>query len=609
MRLVFDAEADDLFVGAKNVWCIVAIDVDTEELYQFRPHEIEQGLALLSSADQIIGHNICGYDVPLFGKLYSGWRHESLFDTFIVSSLVDPDRPDGHSLGSYGKLFGRAKPVHEDWSQYSEAMLHRCTEDVHINLMLYRKLMNDIKGWDWGRSLELEHAIALIQAQQELNGVGFDLKRARATYAKINKEILAIEKELLDGLPMRIKQHLTTVNKPFLKSGKYSSQVTEWYEEPCIVGGPFTRITYEQMNLNSDAQIKEYLLSQGWVPTEWNYKKDGKFLARDENGQHIRTSPKLTEDSFDSVQGEFPRLITRRAVLVHRRGLIYNVTKKGEYTGWVNALRPDGRITAEGIPQATNTGRYRHKTVVNVPKASPKVIYGKEMRELFIPYDGYVQVGVDAVALENRVEGHFTAFYDGGEYAKLLLEGDPHTKNAEYFTKRLGIEVDRDLSKRIKYAITYGAQAAKIAATAGVSKRLGQALFDAFWEVNPALARLKADVEKSYDKRGFIKGIDGRKLIIRSKHAIVNTLFQNAGSLLVKQATIFTWRDKIPQHDLDAFLMIHQHDEWQASVNPLQVEKYIELCLESFVQSGQYFNMNIPIEGDAKVGVNWAECH
>jgi len=142
MRLVFDAEANGLLIPATKIWCIVAIDYDTRERYEFRPTEIVEGLDFLGEADCLIGHNICGYDLPLFGKLHPSFSFSGeIRDTFIISNLTNPDRPGGHSIESYGEEFGREKPEHEDWSRFSPEMLHRCVEDTEINVMAAEKLL------------------------------------------------------------------------------------------------------------------------------------------------------------------------------------------------------------------------------------------------------------------------------------------------------------------------------------------------------------------------------------------------------------------------------------------------------------------------------------
>lgn len=389
------------------------------------------------------------------------------------------------------------------------------------------------------------------------------------------------------------------------------------------IGGPFCRIKWEPINLDSDPQVKEFLFTQGWIPTTWNYKKDSNGRKIKIDGQYIKASPKLTEDSYATIRGETGKLIARRNILVHRRRSIFNVDSKGGMKGYLNLTRSsDGKIEARGIPQGTNTGRYRHSVLVNVPKSDPKVVYGKEMRELFTVRPGYVMLGTDASALEARMEAHYCYDFEGGiEYAFDLVDGDIHAKNATFFG------TDRDGAKSPKYCLTYGGQPPTLADTVGCSLESAQRMFNNFWEGNTALSGFKESVEREYrsngttvsvpqrggwikhtTRNGWIMGLDGRKIMIRSPHSAVNAKFQSGGSIIVKMATILMnkW---IRQEGLDANQIIHMHDEIQFEVHPKDVEAMTAICHRAWKAAGEFFNLNVPIVGSVKVGANWAETH
>ena len=165
MRLIFDLESDGLYddkinkdgtvsPAATQIWCIVTKDIDTGQVLKFLPDQIEVGLIHMESANELIGHNIIDYDLRLIMRLYSQFNPKSLIlDTLILSQLLNPDRKGGHSLGQYGEELGHKKPEHEDWSQFSPEMLHRCTEDVEINHKVYDKLMSEayegVQGYEY----------------------------------------------------------------------------------------------------------------------------------------------------------------------------------------------------------------------------------------------------------------------------------------------------------------------------------------------------------------------------------------------------------------------------------------------------------------------------
>lgn len=364
------------------------------------------------------------------------------------------------------------------------------------------------------------------------------------------------------------------------------------------VQGPFCRISWHPINLNSHGQVKDYLLSQGWQPTEWNVKKEGR--------EWIKTSPKLTEDSFDSVEGDVPKLVARRAILVHRQRLIKNVRKDGEESGLLNLIRPDGRIEARAIPNATNTGRYRHAGVVNIP--NPYAVYGSDIRSLFTAPDGYCLVGVDAAALEARIQAHYVYPFKGGpELADLLLNGDIHQSNADLWG------CSRNEAKSPYFAVMYGAQPKKLAETMKCSISEAEKRFDEFWEKYGALKEFKDTIIKVWESRGgknggFLKGLDGRKLFARSPHSLVNLMFQSGGSISVKLATVLTdiWCEKLK---LDSHQVLHYHDEFMRETSEEDTHKVIELAEKSFITATDYFKLNIPLIGNAKVGRTWLECH
>lgn len=162
MRCVFDLEANGLLQRKLNkkgevksepatkIHCGVFKDIRSGQVWVYRPDELEEMLALLKRIDLLIGHNIVDYDIPLLESILDYKYEGEVFDTYTVSQMTYPDRPGGHGLDNWGKALGRHKPVHEDWSKYSDDMLHRCKEDVEINYLVYRALKKELHGYCTG---------------------------------------------------------------------------------------------------------------------------------------------------------------------------------------------------------------------------------------------------------------------------------------------------------------------------------------------------------------------------------------------------------------------------------------------------------------------------
>src|SRR5699024_5311016 len=97
-EIIFDTESDGFRDVATKLHCIAAIA--DNQLFKFGPENINEGLQLLSRANRLIGHNIINHDLPIMSKLYN-WSpeaHTEVFDTLIVSRLINPDRkaPEGY---------------------------------------------------------------------------------------------------------------------------------------------------------------------------------------------------------------------------------------------------------------------------------------------------------------------------------------------------------------------------------------------------------------------------------------------------------------------------------------------------------------------------------
>lgn len=435
MRLVFDIETNGLLPDVNTLHVCCTYDLDTkEEWYSTDPQEI---ISHLSKATHLIGHNIIDYDLAVLEKLFNWKPNEEtrITDTLILSRLGNPDRlchpqqlrdeykAGPHSLGAWGYRIGVGKPDHEDWSTYSEAMLHRCQADVRINARIYDILREETK--DFGESIAIEHTVQRLISKQERDGVYFDTEAAEQAVTELGNRIRIIDERLASGLPAHPRRVGVEIKKPFKKDGTLSKAVMDWAERihqewdierveflygwysAKDIGGPFTRIEWVTPDLNSDKQVKEWLLSIGWKPTEWNISPT----------TGARTSPKLTEDSFDSLPGDTGVLLKERVTWRHRRSQIQ---------GWLDSVRPDGCIGAGANPLGTPTGRMRHRRVVNVPKAADFIPFGKEMRSLFRARPGRKFVGHDASGLELRMLAHYM---NDKEFTEQVLYGDIHSYN------------------------------------------------------------------------------------------------------------------------------------------------------------------------------------
>jgi hypothetical protein len=639
-----DLEANGLFESATVLHCAVFKDIDSGKMYEFIGWS-EELKDFLDKCTCIIAHNGIDFDIPLLNKLH-GWKPSDdteIVDTLTMSRTLDPDRApvEGtrapHSVEAWGKRLGRWKPDHEDWSTFSPAMLHRCKEDVEIQHLVYQYLCAEATHTDpsksifdktaytehdWSLALWHEHMSAKIITEQKINGCYFDKEKAEEYVETLENLIEDLTITLLENVPPKPKQKGVEIKEPFKKTGELKKAVTDWYPEDPGVSGPFTRVEWETLNLSSDKQLKEWLYTQGWEPDEWNFSK----TETDEEGNPVKTSPKITETSLKKLESGVGDLLIKRSKASHRLSQI---------KGWIGNCRDDHRISADANPQGTPTGRMRHRVVANVPSANvyenkddkndprngeliwypeeQKVFFGTEMRSLFCASPEHVLVGRDASGLELRCFAHYL---NDPKYTDVILSGDIHSYNQEM----AGLET-RGQAKTFIYAFLYGAGQAKLGSivlpdgTEAQKQAAGKEMQERFLAANPKLADLVKNVKKA-SGRGWLKGLDGRKLNMRTfngavqKNKALNTLLQGAGAIIMTRARVWLWEQVQNTPELSsAIKVLDYHDEETYECKPEIAEQLREVMIQSVVESGKFFSLNIPLDADARIGKSWAEIH
>jgi len=578
MELVFDIEANGLFFEADTIWCIVAID-ENDKVYSFKPDTIKEGIEFLQSADKLIGHNIIGYDIPVIKKLYNIDLHKTskVLDTLVLSRISNPVREGGHSIEKWGyRLGGVQKQQHDDWSKFSEEMLSRCIKDVKINKTLFNYLKKECIGFS-KESILIEHQTTKILQEQTENGFFFDEKEAMLLLSKINKRKSEVETEVhetfkpkwvdVKEVKPKLKQDGT-----LSKSGLTEIEYTERAKTNNIK--PFMRQELKEFNLGSRQQIGQYLKDFGWKPTRFT-----------PTGQPI-----VDEITLNKVKHIKEAGLIAEFLLLQKRA--------AQVSSWIDALNND-RVHGSVICTGAITGRMAHRSpnMAQVPAVySP---YGTECRSCWTVPSGYKLVGVDASGLELRMLAHYMA---DEEYINEIINGDIHTANQNF----AGLK-SRDEAKTFIYALIYGAGDEKIGSIIKGSRADGKLLRERFLSSLPALATLKNRVDIAAEKK-FLKGLDGRKIFLRHKHAALNTLLQGAGAILMKKALIML-DSLLRLNTIDYKFVANIHDEWQIEVKESQAEFTGELAVKSIIEAGEHFNLRCPMDGEYKIGDNWSETH
>lgn len=627
MRICFgDLEANGLLREATHVHCGVFLDDETDEVIKFRPHQVQEMLAYMDSIDVLIMHNGIGYDWPLLKKLYGYEFKGKKVDTLVMSRLLDPKRqvpftcPDKktgpHSIKAWGYRVGRGKPDHDDWENFSEAMLHRCTEDVQILKLVYQALMQEAKGGKWKNAFLLSFKLFENLQRQEEHGWLVDKEYMLKCVSQLEHWINRIDKVLTPNLPLILEIEETKiggeykyVKKPFLKSGKPSETLCRWLADSNTsvddspVCGPFSRVSFRRIDLNSNQETKDYLLSEGWEPLEWNTNDDGD-----------RTSPKMSKDDpFEGINGKVGKLVAKRVQCRQRKSII---------EGLIQLIRPDGRI-ASVVNTLAATGRATHRNIVNIPKASS--FYGKQMRKFFIASPGKVLVGTDSDSCQLRMLG---GRMGSAAYIEAINTGDKAKgTDLHSLTKKIGDIESRDLAKNVMYCLLFGGGDDKLGKTAkqpGRGKELREKLYQGFDGLGALMERLlaewRATAKKRYNAKfrrmeyydGYITGLDGRPIKVPYEHQLLVYLLQSDEAIMMTAAYNKANKDLERLgyvYGEDYGFVCWYHDEFTVECREDIAHIVKDVSERAIVWAGAFYKIPCPHVGDGKVGRNWYDIH
>lgn len=548
MRIVLDIETNFEF---NTIWCVVTRDIDHDGVIAWKEPGILQ--SYLDDADKIIMHNGIFFDAPMLKKIWGiTMRKAQVIDTLVMSRLYNPSLEDGHSLASWGERLGFPKHDFNDFSQLTDEMVDYCRQDTLVTKQLYLHLEKEMKNDYSQKSIDLEHEVAIIIAEQERNGFKLDEKAAQTLLCELKTKLAAHEVSLQSIFPARVESgriHKTT--------GKALKDIIT----------PF--------NPGSRKQIAERLIEKGWKPKKHT-----------EKGSVI-----VDETTLEGIEIPEAKAIAEYLMLQKRIAQI---------DSWINAVESDGRVHGKVITNGAVTGRMTHHTpnMAQVPNSG--AVYGPECRALWTVEKGYKLVGIDASGLELRMLAHYM---NDNEYTHEVVSGDIHTANQT----AAGLQT-RNQAKTFIYAFLYGAGAAKIGSVVGGSAKEGQKLIDSFLKNTPKLKALREKVGRIFSKKAWLPGLDGRKLLVRSEHSALNTLLQGAGAIVMKQALVLFKKELVREKIWHEF-KVNVHDEWQVECKEDDAVDVGRIGKWAIQEAGIVLKMNCPLDGEYKIGNNWKETH
>lgn len=568
----------------------------------------------LSEHDVIIGHNIILYDIPnlerVLGVKYSG----TAIDTLVLSWYLYNERRT-HGLEDWGTELGIPKPEISDWENLDlEEYIHRCESDREITKRLWDKQVAYLKTLypdpkEFWRFIDyLMKKISVIRGQEETKwrlDVDF-VKSELSKLEDIEKEKIETLRGLMPKVPIITKKHRPKVLRK--ATGELSAHGLVWYALLKERGlqddyDGFIEVIkgYEEPNPGSPQQVKDFLFSLGWKPRTFKYNKDGKEIPQinKERGEGLCDSVK---DLFDKT----PDLVVldSLSVISHRMGLLKGFLRDQE----------DGFLKAS-IIGLTNTLRFKHQEIVNLPKIGTN--YSEGIRNSLIasgPNDELC--GSDQKSLEDRLKQHFIYPYDP-DYVKEMMKDDfdPHLDLAGTAHKLTLTDIEdykkgdkskkkiRDIFKNGNYACQYGAGPPKLVITCGISLSEAKDLHKVYWERNWAVKEVARNqkVKTIGDQLWLFNPVSKFWYPLRNMKDVFSTLVQGTASY-VFDLWVFEITKVKP-------LTAQFHDEIVLNVKKGyrdQIKSFLQKCIDTVNKN---LKLNRLLEIDVQFGNRYGDIH
>lgn len=727
-RVYIDIEGNGLLPTVTRLWCIVAKDVDTGELFKFYPTKStacqtcsskgqivrkdggvfrcdicegsgeisgdhnewqDQFKDFLKECSHFIGHNLIGYDLPAITKVLGTPEIplKNVSDTLVWSKLFrpvsptagrfgvgssDPSKPDyidnrvgGHSLGAWGLRLGFPKTNYDDWSKFTTSMLNYCVNDVEVGVKMWEYLDRERLGLVdplflsgeisapvpiGDLSIRLEQSVAACLRQQELNG--FKLDKQATEKLRDDTEALLDKMNTEKDLHFPPFRKLVGTWKPKFKKDGNLNKVSERIlvtRDLVPLGNAATIVTpsgeavhdlydmYESVEFNprSSQQKVRVLKDRGWVPKHFTPKG-----APSTKKQHLAAA-------VNELVADYPEI----GFLKDYSIVAFNNDKAKK---WLEICQGNGRVHGRINHLGCSTHRCTHSddNLANVAgvKYGPKGIlkglegeFGFDCRSCWTVEEGNVLVGADASGIQLRALAHYI---DDKNYIEQICDGDIHVVNQ----KAAGIH-DRPTAKTFIYAWLLGSGDEQIGRICGVKpeeiddlmsygrtetkygKNLilyyiekirkedrpatkglvllhlkGHRTKAQFLDRIPALKKFRTVTVPASAKRGWVEGLDGRKIWVPSEHLTMGAYLQGFEAVIMKAAICF-YQQELTKKKIPFKQVVFVHDEVQIETKPEFANEVGQSVVDGIRKAGNLFKSKCPLDGEYKIGNSWAETH
>ncbi len=346
-------------------------------------------------------------------------------------------------------------------------------------------------------------------------------------------------------------------------------------------------------NLNSTQQLGEVLFDHLGLP----------------HGKKTTRGYSTSAEVLDKLRDIAPEVI--EPLLRYRQLTKLNSTY---VEGLLRLVDGEGRVHSFFDQVATATGRISSSepNLQNIPVRTEE---GREIREAFLPREGWVLLDADYSQIELRLMAHFSG--DTALVEAFRTGQDVHTRTAsEIFDVPINQVTPqlRSRAKAVNFGLIYGISGFGLSRNTGVTPGEAREFISRYFAKYPGVKRFMDESALSGEEKGFAETMMGRRRYLpelkspRSmvrefgKRAAMNTPVQGTAADIIKLAMVRV-DEALREAGLRSRLILQVHDELLLECPPEEVDKASALlsrCMEEVI------TLAVPLEAEVHQGENWA---
>jgi DNA polymerase I len=358
------------------------------------------------------------------------------------------------------------------------------------------------------------------------------------------------------------------------------------------------RLAGHEFNIASPKQLRTVLFDEMKLPTQRKTSTTGEASTDQE-----------TLEKLAALGHELPRKIVEHRQIAKLKGTYVDALPE-----MVNPQT--GRVHASFNQTVTSTGRLSSSdpNLQNVPVRREQ---GKQIRQAFIPEDGWVLLTADYSQIELRLLAHFCG--DDNLRKAFADDVDIHSLVASQIFGIAEQDVSSDMrrmAKTVNFGVIYGMSAHGLSQRLEIPREEAAKFIDAYFARYPKVLEYQAKLLEKCRTTGFVTTILGHRRAItgiredshysqrnQPEREAVNMEIQGSAADLMKLAMLHIYR-RMRENKLKSRMLLTVHDELVFESPPNEL-KELATMVEKEMTTAMKFE--VPLKVDIAAGANWLD--